>query len=327
MLRVDIIVPVYNVKKYLSQCIESVLQQTYHNYKLILVDDGSTDGSRKICDEYAEKDARIEVIHKDNGGVSSARNAGIDCSTAEYITFIDSDDFIEQDYLEMLMKNIQGADCVISGIKFVGNVKETEVRKLERGDIDRASINQYYQEIDKNYVFYAIYAKIYRKDIITRYNIRFSTEYSILEDSAFVVEYLGWCKKWHATDYVGYNYRQIEEMSLRKKFHINAIDALKYRHQKSANIRKMLDSNNLLYYYQIQFTWINTYLGELLSNPELTNEEKGNKVHGYLTDNTIKELICLAPYDNIKHVKYNLRLLIYKSQFVKLVPNLIKILK
>lgn len=99
---ISIVVPIYNVEKYLKNCIDSIIKQTYTNIEIILVDDGSPDNCGKICDEYKEKDNRIKVIHKQNGGLSDARNAGIDIATGEYIAFIDSDDYIEENYIEVL---------------------------------------------------------------------------------------------------------------------------------------------------------------------------------------------------------------------------------
>lgn len=101
---VSIVIPVYNVEKYLRQCLESIVCQTYKNLQIILVDDGSTDASNKICDEYALKDSRIQVIHKSNGGLSDARNRGIDKAVGKYITFVDSDDFIKLDMVEYLLR-------------------------------------------------------------------------------------------------------------------------------------------------------------------------------------------------------------------------------
>ena len=106
MGKVSIIVPIYNVEKYLSKCIESILSQTYKNIEIILVDDGSPDNSPQICDEYAKKDDRIIVIHKANGGVSSARNAGIDIATGKYIGFVDPDDYIENNMYELMVNKI-----------------------------------------------------------------------------------------------------------------------------------------------------------------------------------------------------------------------------
>lgn len=100
---ISIIVPVYKVEKYINRCIKSVLNQTMSNYELILVDDGSPDNCGKICDEWAKKDSRIRVIHKNNGGLSSARNAGLDIASGDYVTFIDSDDVIHPDYLKCLL--------------------------------------------------------------------------------------------------------------------------------------------------------------------------------------------------------------------------------
>lgn len=100
---ISVIVPVYNVEAYLPRCIDSILAQTYRNLEIILVDDGTKDASDKICDAYAEKDNRIRVIHKPNGGLSSARNAGIDIATGEYLAFVDSDDWIEPDTYEHLL--------------------------------------------------------------------------------------------------------------------------------------------------------------------------------------------------------------------------------
>lgn len=100
---ISVIVPVYNVEEYLPRCIDSILAQTYSNLEIILVDDGTKDNSNVICDEYAAKDSRIRVIHKENGGLSSARNAGIDVAKGEYIAFVDSDDWIEPDAYETML--------------------------------------------------------------------------------------------------------------------------------------------------------------------------------------------------------------------------------
>lgn len=115
---VSVIIPVYNVAQYFPECIESVIAQTYKDIEIILVDDGSTDNSGIICDEYAKKDNRIKVIHKPNGGLSSARNAGIDICTGEYITFIDSDDYIAGDMIEQLYIALYNTQSDISICNF-----------------------------------------------------------------------------------------------------------------------------------------------------------------------------------------------------------------
>ena len=114
---VSVIVPCYKVEQYLPNCIESVLNQSYHNWELILVDDGSPDNCGAICDQFALKEKRIKVIHKPNGGLSSARNAGLDIIQGAYVSFLDSDDFWHTDYLQMMMKHVieVGAEIVQCG--------------------------------------------------------------------------------------------------------------------------------------------------------------------------------------------------------------------
>ena len=115
---ISVIVPVYNVEKYLPRCIESILEQTHEGYELILVDDGSSDSSGKICDDYAKTDSRIRVFHKQNGGVSDARNCGLDNSKGEYICFIDSDDVVGKDYLRIMHEMHKETSVDISMVSF-----------------------------------------------------------------------------------------------------------------------------------------------------------------------------------------------------------------
>ena len=111
---ISVILPIYNVEKYLEKCLKSVINQTYKNLEIILVDDGSKDNSPQICDEYAVKDKRIVVIHKSNGGLSDARNAGIEIAKGKYITLIDSDDYVEKDYVQFLYQLIKENNAEMS---------------------------------------------------------------------------------------------------------------------------------------------------------------------------------------------------------------------
>ena len=117
---ISIIVPVYNTEKYLDQCIQSILSQTYTDFELLLIDDGSTDSSGVICDRYAEQDSRVRVFHKPNGGVSSARNIGLDNTKGEWITFLDSDDWIAPSMLDEVYKTamVNDADMVFVDINY-----------------------------------------------------------------------------------------------------------------------------------------------------------------------------------------------------------------
>ena len=115
---VSVVVPVYNVEPFLPECVESILAQTWQNYEVILVDDGSTDSSGKMCDDYARKNTRVRVIHKKNGGLSSARNAGIDIALGNYIAFVDSDDAVHPDYLKVLVEIAEGLDADLVACDF-----------------------------------------------------------------------------------------------------------------------------------------------------------------------------------------------------------------
>ena len=127
---VSVIIPVYNSELYLNCCLDSILAQSYETLEIILVDDGSTDASSAICDDYAKKDHRIKVIHKTNGGVSSARNAGIRRATGDYFVFIDADDYIKPDSIESMI-SCSGSDIVIAQIQQFINQPSSHVRQLD----------------------------------------------------------------------------------------------------------------------------------------------------------------------------------------------------
>lgn len=127
MAAISVIVPVYNVERYVSRCIESVLSQSFLDFELLLIDDGSKDSSGNICDEYAQKDNRIQVYHKENAGLSDARNYGIDRMTGRYVTFIDSDDYVGRDYLKLLLETIEETHAVISAVSMAYTLSEDVV--------------------------------------------------------------------------------------------------------------------------------------------------------------------------------------------------------
>ncbi|EGP5489252.1 glycosyltransferase, partial [Enterococcus faecium] len=141
MCEISIIVPVYKVEPYLRKCVDSILAQTFTDFEVILVDDGSPDNSGKICDEYASKDSRVRVIHKKNGGLSSARNAGIDVARGKYLGFVDSDDYIEKDMYELLYDNIvkEQADLSICGIYDIYAGKKVKILPEEYKVLDKVS--------------------------------------------------------------------------------------------------------------------------------------------------------------------------------------------
>ena len=125
--KVSVIVPIYKVENYLDRCVNSILNQTYQNLEIILVDDGSPDNCPQMCDEYAKKDSRIKVVHKENGGLSSARNAGLDVMTGDYVTFVDSDDILDLSYVEKCIKVLKEENAQIVSCDYLRFSDEKEI--------------------------------------------------------------------------------------------------------------------------------------------------------------------------------------------------------
>ncbi|MCM1286170.1 MAG: glycosyltransferase [Acetobacter sp.] len=175
---ISIIVPVYNVEKYLDKCIESIVNQTYRNLEIILVDDGSSDDCPAICDKWAEKDDRIKVIHKKNGGVSSARNAGLEAASGDYIGFIDSDDFIKENMYEELIGLTLKHSCDVSVCNFFSN--KDNVLYYAEGFYDNKILQRY---LSDELCCPSVCIKLYKKDIVS--NIRFNEKNKIGEDYLF----------------------------------------------------------------------------------------------------------------------------------------------
>lgn len=123
---ISVIIPIYNVEKYLSRCVDSIINQTYANLEIILVDDGSPDNCPQICDDYAKRDTRIKVIHKINGGLSDARNAGVEIATGDLISFVDSDDWIDKKTYELIVNKMEETDCNIGAFGYVKTSQDNE---------------------------------------------------------------------------------------------------------------------------------------------------------------------------------------------------------
>lgn len=185
---ISVIIPIYNVEKHVRRCIESISAQTYKNWELILVDDGSPDRSGTVCDEYAKKDKRINVVHKVNGGSASARNAGLRVAMGDYITFVDGDDWIESDAFErmMLCAKETGADIVMSDFT-IDKSGSSSVSKQGAVDIDAT-------EIIKAMMTGKLHGsncnKIYRRSLVSENNIHFIDGADYTEDLAFNIKLL-----------------------------------------------------------------------------------------------------------------------------------------
>ena len=192
----SVIVPVYKVEKYLPKCIESVLNQTFSDFELILVDDGSPDRCPEICEEYKEKDSRIKVIHKPNGGLASARRAGIKVATGDYIYNLDSDDLIEIDTLECAYKIIHETACEIVSFSYrwVKNGKTVNVTTdcLDEGlysgaDIEKHIYPKLLMDTNMNHVSYYLAGKAVKRELVTPLQLNVSEKISLGEDLCCVL--------------------------------------------------------------------------------------------------------------------------------------------
>lgn len=168
---ISVVVPVYKVEQYIHRCIDSILNQTYKNLEIILVDDGSPDNCGKICDDYAKKDKRIKVIHKKNGGLSDARNAGIKVATGEYIGFVDSDDWISKNMYEKLYNLFTTNDIEIASCELIktNEIKNIEKEKIYDKKVIVYTIDEfmpYYMKTKKNKTYYYAPTKLFKKEIL-----------------------------------------------------------------------------------------------------------------------------------------------------------------
>lgn len=174
---ISIIVPVYQVEAYLPACVESVLKQTYSDWELILVDDGSKDDSGELCDQYAQQDSRIKVIHQENGGVSAARNAGLEEAQGEYIAFLDSDDLIKPDYFQVLHQNLEENEADIAcccAVSHGGEILVNDILPLVRQNRVIRDPEEVCADIAANTEIYwsCIWGKLIRAKLAKKYRFR-----------------------------------------------------------------------------------------------------------------------------------------------------------
>ena len=274
MEKVTVIIPIYNVEKYVRQAIESAINQTYQNIEIILVDDGSTDSSRTICDEYKLKDNRIKVVHKKNGGLSDARNAGLENSTGEYLMFLDSDDFLEIDAVENMYKEIsqKDADYVIGNYINAteeGQKWEKPVFDLEKYKPFKLNINDY-----KNSFFImnsSVCNKIFRKKFIEKLGIKFVVGLPA-EDAIFTTYCFIHSKNVYYTPCIVFNYRQ------RKGGPISSSCSMKYFEGINKAYRiiyeNFRDKNYLGYYRYFYAKGMNYTIYKFIDSVLLDDQER-----------------------------------------------------
>ncbi len=206
---VSIIVPVYNAENTIPRCIESILNQEYSDFELLLVNDGSTDGSGAVCDAYAARDARIRVIHKENTGVSDTRNTALDQARGTYLQFLDSDDWITPDATSSLVRAAESAQCDLVVSDFYRVVGE---RVSQKGDIDddgvmtREEYAAHMMENPADFYYGVLWNKLYRRSIVETHHLRMDPEISWCEDFMFNLEYIRYAETFRALQVPIYYY-------------------------------------------------------------------------------------------------------------------------
>lgn len=282
MIKISIIVPVFNVERYLDQCIKSILKQSFKNFELILIDDGSTDKSGEICDLYKQKDERIKVIHKENGGLSSARNAGIEIAEGDYVAFIDSDDYIHKDMYSILYESIINNNSQISMCKFQ-KVKQNNLQKSEvnnelinlgsKNISNIEALNNLYE--DNSAEFTVVWNKLYDKGLFD--DLRFE-EGKVHEDEFIAHKILFKCNQITYVPLTLYYYLQREGSIINSKYSIKNIDAVIAFHERAIFFKK-LGLKDLQYkaeYNYVRYFFANYYKAKkYLTNIE--NELKSIK--------------------------------------------------
>ncbi len=248
---ISVIIPVYNAEKTISKCIDSVLCQSYQNFEILLINDGSPDNSEEVCLRYAESDERIRYIKKENGGVSTARNLGIDEAKGEYISFIDSDDWIELDTLKVLLESASAtnADIVIPRSRMVfcdaqGNF-EKNVYNEDNFDlvVTKETLRDEFENLRKSWALYSTCGRLYKKELLERYSLRFDKEIKVLEDLCFNLSFVKYAEAISHISDVVYNFLVlgIEAYSTKRKYS----DFIISNEKVYFSLKEFLEYNNL----------------------------------------------------------------------------------
>lgn len=258
--KLSVIIPAYNAEKTIKRCLDSIINQTYSNLEIIVVDDGSKDNTFNIINEYMSLDNRIIGIHTENKGVSSARNTGISKATGKYLSFVDSDDYLQLDYLELLLNEIDSSnvDIIFGGLSILNNDKITNHLKL---DSTISNINIFWNKLaHSTEIFGYVWGRIYKTNIIMKYSILFNTTMYSQEDLDFNLSYFNYCNSMETVDSYGYIYDYVPSKRIPPYFDFiaNQIKLFNIASEKVELEKKSIESiekkiQNFLYCYLYEF--------------------------------------------------------------------------
>lgn len=300
---ISIIVPVYNAEKYIRKCVNSILTQTFVDFEVLLIDDGSVDDSGRICDEYSLKDKRVKVFHKINGGVSSARNLGLDNCRGRWVSFIDADDYISPDFFDCDYSN--AVDVIQKSYSIIYEEKNLIVQKPVRSNIIKSR---------KEFLFFyvrnrtnALWDKIIRRDLIG--NRRFDTTVKVGEDFLFFLSLIKDVTKYSFND-LGCYFYNIRSGSAMDNVNRNYSDRVKIMIQNINHINSILNQDtetNLRYSIIYQ-----TYINVLYNYKEYLTFSEINLVKKYFQEMSFRRLYYVSNSIRIKLILKKILVLLWK---------------
>lgn len=325
MKMVSIIIPIYQCENVISNTIEDVLKQTYQNFELLLVDDGSSDESIKICKEYEKKDPRIKVILNNHQGVSATRNTGLEHARGEFVSFVDSDDRIETDYLEQLCNHIENNDLVISTFDRWFYDEEKVIKIVKNVQINanihvKDDLKTFFSALYTSTLLGVVYCKLFRLDVINKYNIRFRTDIYIGEDFLFNFAYLKKCSNIRCIPYMGYHYVCKKGSSLTHKADLKKYEYGKILFQESVKFADEMelsdDDAKGIYNLYLRTIFKNIEIMYQMEQP-MSKTEKKAYIKKIVEDKTTIEALEKAKPDTKEFLLYKMILKIKNSCMIE----------
>ena len=306
---VSVIVPVYNVGKNLRTCVDSIIRQTYRNLQIILVDDGSSDGGERICDEYAEADPRVEVIHQKNAGLSSARNSGLEAARGEYVIFVDGDDWIDSTLCETAVKTARAYSADIVTWSYVREFQNKSIPKPLYGAQNKLCVDEEYKKIYRRLVgpvgketalpqnmeaLSSVGTKLYKCSCISR--LRFSTALTAGsggEDFLFNVACFAKARRLYYMNTYPYHHRKFNTASLTHTYNLEFVSMRKYMYQEMNNVLKeagLTEYMKTAVNNRIAIDVLGVGLNICRKN-NLSRREKNAEMHKALTDPVYRDAL------------------------------------
>lgn len=262
---ISVIVPVYKVEAYLDRCVQSIVDQTYTNLEIILVDDGSPDRCPQMCDEWEKRDSRIRVIHKENGGLSDARNAGMSVAGGEYISFVDSDDWIEPAFVQVLLNALLEHDCDVAGCLYrkCAENEETDSTSTDYNVQVFDRLMAMSELIDNRLIQQVVWNKLYKRELIEGILFEKGKYY---EDEFWSYQMIGRINRFAVTDYSGYNYFQRADSIMGEAYSLKRLDAVEAKVRRQVyleeNMPELAERGRInllftcIYHGQMALKWV-----------------------------------------------------------------------